>query len=125
MRSSTMAREQAEHFWPWKPKADAVTPSTAESMSGVGVDDDGVLYRPSEDGALDPHLARDHLGGTPVDIEPHFAGTGESNEARLGMADQGIAESCACAGTEVDHAFWETGLFEHFDKFCGDGRRVA
>ena len=71
------------------------------------------------------HLAGNHLGGTPVDIEAHFARTGESNEARLGMADQGIAESCTRAGTEVDHAFRETGLLEHFDKFCGDGRRVA
>src|SRR5215831_8907069 len=26
-----MAREQAEHFWPWNPKAAAVTPSTAAS----------------------------------------------------------------------------------------------
>ncbi len=33
MRSSTMAREQAEHFWPWKPNAAWATPSTAESTS--------------------------------------------------------------------------------------------
>jgi hypothetical protein len=33
MDSSTMAREQAEHFWPLKPKALAATPSTAASRS--------------------------------------------------------------------------------------------
>ena len=31
-----MAREQAEHFWPLKPKALATTPSTAASMSQSG-----------------------------------------------------------------------------------------
>ena len=29
----TMAREQAEHFCPWNPKADTATPSTAASTS--------------------------------------------------------------------------------------------
>ncbi len=33
MGASTMAREQAEHFCPLKPKAEATTPSTAASMS--------------------------------------------------------------------------------------------
>ena len=28
-----MAREHAEHFWPWNPKAACATPSTAESIS--------------------------------------------------------------------------------------------
>ena len=31
--STTIALEQAEHFWPWKPKAEAATPSTAASTS--------------------------------------------------------------------------------------------
>ena len=33
MRSSMMAREQAEHFCPWNPNAETATPSTAESIS--------------------------------------------------------------------------------------------
>jgi len=31
--SRTITREQAEHFWPWKPKAEYTTPITASSRS--------------------------------------------------------------------------------------------
>jgi hypothetical protein len=31
--SLTIAREHAEHFWPWKPNADAATPCAAASRS--------------------------------------------------------------------------------------------
>ncbi len=30
-----MAREQAEHFWPWYPVKEATTPVTASSRSAV------------------------------------------------------------------------------------------
>mmetsp|Transcript_3306 Transcript_3306/g.10319 ORF Transcript_3306/g.10319 Transcript_3306/m.10319 type:complete len:268 (-) Transcript_3306:91-894(-) len=33
--SCTTMREAAEHFWPWKAKADATTPTTASSMSAL------------------------------------------------------------------------------------------
>ena len=70
-----MAREQAEHFWPWKPNADWATPSTAAVDVGVGVDDDGVLAAHLENGALDPDLAgglrgRDLLMSSPTSREP-------------------------------------------------------
>src|SRR5271165_5050618 len=42
MRSSTMAREHAEHFCPLKPKADAATPSTAASKSDFDAAVEGV-----------------------------------------------------------------------------------
>ena len=63
MRSSTMAREQAEHFWPWKPKAACGDAFDGGIDIGVGVDDDGVFAAHFEDGALDPDLARSLRGG--------------------------------------------------------------
>ena len=75
MRSSTMAREHAEHFCPWNPKAACATPSTAEVDVGIGVDDDGVFAAHFEDRALDPDLSGGLRGGdflmcSPTSREP-------------------------------------------------------
>ena len=61
-----MAREQAEHFWPWKPNAAAATPSHGGIEIGIGVHDDGVLAAHFEDRALDPDLALLRLRGARV-----------------------------------------------------------
>ena len=111
-----MAREQAEHFWPLKPKAQATTPSTAASRSAVGVDDDGVLAAHLEDGALDADLAGLGLGGALVDLEADLLGAGEGDEAGLGVGDDGGAEAGAFAGAEVDDAVGQAGLFEQVEE---------
>ena len=57
MRSSTMAREHAEHFCPWNPNAAGADAFDGGVDVGVGIDDDRVLAAHLEDGALDPDLA--------------------------------------------------------------------
>ena len=111
-----MAREQAEHFCPLKPKAEATTPSTAASRSASARDQDRIFAAHFENCALDPDLAGLGLRGALVDFEADGSGAGEGDEAGLGMLDDGVAERRAGAGAEVDHAVGHSGLFEHFDK---------
>jgi hypothetical protein len=92
---------------------------------GIGVDDDGVLAAHFKDGALDPELPGSLRGGSFVDVESDFAGAGEGDVARFGMRDDSIAEAGAGAGTEIHHAFGHADFFQQFDKFGGDGRRIA
>ena len=115
MAASTMTREQAEHFWPLKPKAEAATPSTAASRSAVGVDDDGVLAAEFEDGALDEVLAGLGFGGALVDFEADLLGAGEGDEADLRVLDDGAAELRA-ALDEVDDAGGQAGFFEQREE---------
>ena len=56
------------------------------------------------DDALDPDLPGLHLGRELVDAEADLARAGERDEARLGMAHQGVADRAAAAGHEVEHA---------------------
>ena len=120
-----MAREQAEHFCPWKPNAACATPSTAASMIGVGVDDDRVFAAHFEDGALDPDLAWLLRRGALVDVQTDFARSGERDVARLRMRNDGVAETCAAAGAEVHHALGQAGFFEQLEELRGDRRRIA
>jgi hypothetical protein len=39
-----------------------------------------------------------------VNLQAHFLGAGEGDEAGFGMLDDGVAEARAGAGAEVDHA---------------------
>ena len=71
-----IAREQAEHFWPWKPKALTTTPLAARVEVRVLVDDDGVLAAHLERSArliqIWPSLAlaADSLMRSPTSLEP-------------------------------------------------------
>src|SRR5579862_7640743 len=64
---------------------------------GIGVNDDGVFAAHFEDGALDPYLARGLRGGDFVDVQSDFARSGEGDVTRLGMRDDGIAETGSSA----------------------------
>ena len=92
---------------------------------GIGADEDGVLAAHFENGALDPDLAWPGLGGALVNIETDGLGAGEGDEARPGVLDDGVAEGGAGAGAEVDHAAGHARLFQHFNKFCSNRRRIA
>ena len=83
---------------------------------GISADQDGVFAAHFENGALDPDLAGLGLCGALVNLEADGLGAGESDEARFGMLHNGVAESRAGAGAEVDHAVGHAGLFKHFDK---------
>ena len=65
------------------------------------------------------------FGGALVNLQADRLGPGEGDEAGLGMLDDGVAEGCAGAGAEVDHAGRHARLFQHLDEFGGDGGRVA
>ncbi len=112
MSASTIAREQAEHFCPLKPKALATTPSTRRVEIAVCLDDDRVLAAHLEDRALDEDLAGLGLRGALVDFETDGLRSGEGDEARLRMRDDRAAEARALAGAEVDDAVGQAGLFE-------------
>ena len=63
--------------------------------------------------------------GDLVDVQADFARAGEGDVARLGMRDDGVAETRSGAGTEVDYALGHARFFEQFDKLRGDGGRIA
>src|SRR5579864_6458525 len=92
---------------------------------GVGIDDDRVFATHFENSALDPKLAGCLRGRGFVDVQSHFARTGEGDVARFGVCDDGVAESGSGAGTEIHHAFGHAGFFEQLNKLGGDGGRVA
>ena len=69
MRSSTMAREHAEHFWPWKSEGRLGHAFDGGVDIGVGIDDDRVFAAHFKDGALDPDLAGGLGGGDLVDVQ--------------------------------------------------------
>ena len=93
MRSSTMAREHAEHFCPWNPNAACATPSTAESISASASTMIGVFAAHFENGALDPELAGSLRRRDFVDVQSDFARSSERDIARLRMRDYRIAEA--------------------------------
>ena len=76
-----MAREQALHFWPLKPKAEATTPSTADSRSASDSTMMAVLAAHLEDGAFDELLAGLRFGGGLVDLKADLLAAGEGDEA--------------------------------------------
>ena len=83
---------------------------------GVGADQDGVLAAHLQNRPLQPDLIGFSLGGALVNLQSHFFGTGEGDEAGLGMLDDGVAEAGAGAGAEVDHAGREARLFQYLDR---------
>ena len=120
-----MAREQAEHFWPLNPKAEATTPSTAASRSASAhtrIESLPPISRIVRLIQIWPGCA---LAARSLNVEADGLRAGEGDEARLGMLDDGVAEGCAGAGAEVDHAVGHAGLFKHLDEFGRDGGRVA
>ncbi len=92
---------------------------------GIRVDDDGIFAAHFENRALDPDLAGLRLGGSLVDVEADVAGAGEGDEAGLGMMHDAVAEGGAGAGAEVHYAGWESGFFQSFEEFRGDGGGIA
>ncbi len=80
-----IAREHAEHFWPWKPNADEDDALDRRVEVRVLVDDDRVLAAHLEDRALDPDLSFAHARRGLVDAESDFLGAGERDETRLRM----------------------------------------
>ena len=60
-----------------------------------------------------------------VDFQADGFGSGEGDEARLRVRDDGRAEGGAGAGAEVDDAGGQAGFFEDAEEDGGDGGRVA
>ena len=92
---------------------------------GFGVHDDGVLAAHFQNGALNPNLALLGSGGAMMNAEADVARSGEGDEARFRMLDDGVAKTCARARTEIHDARRHAGFFQNFHKFRGDGWRVA
>ena len=79
--SSTMTREQAEHFWPCVAEGAGDDAVHGLVEVGVVVDDDRVLAAHLGDDALDVVLARRRLGGLAVDEQADAARAGEGDHA--------------------------------------------
>ena len=60
-----------------------------------------------------------------MNVEADFLRSGEGDEARLWVLDDGVAEGRAGAGAEIDHAAGHACFFEHINKARGDGGRIA
>jgi hypothetical protein len=89
------------------------------------VHDHRILAAHLQDGALDPHLPRLRPGRPLVNAQSYLLGAGESDEAGLGMIDQGIAHPAARTRQEIAHPIGQTGLAQNFDVFPGDLGRDA
>ena len=87
-----MAREQAEHFWPLKPKAEATTPSTAASRSASAQTRIESLPPISRIVRLIQIWPGRSFGGALVNLQSYRLGAGEGDEAGFGMLDDGVAE---------------------------------
>jgi hypothetical protein len=113
-----MAREQAEHFWPWKPKAACATPSTASSISASASTMIASLPPISRMVRLIQSwpgccLAALWLMCSPTSREPV-----KRDVARLGMRDDGVSKACAAAGTEVHHALGHAASSSNSTNFA-------
>src|SRR5215469_3022712 len=91
----------------------------------VSIDDDRIFPAHFENRALDPELAWSLIRADLIDMQADFARACESDEARLGMRDDGIAECRSRARTEVHDTFGHAGLFEQFNESGRDRGRVA
>jgi hypothetical protein len=103
-------------FLALKPKSRLSYAFDGGSDVGVGIDDDGVFAAHLENRALNPDLAWALRGGDFVDVQADFARAGEGDVTRLGMCDDGVAETGSGAGTEVHHALGHAGFFKKLDK---------
>ena len=90
-----IAREQAEHFCPLKPNADATTRIDRSVQIGSRANDDGIFAAHFKDGSLDPDLAGLCLRRTLMDFKADALGSGEGDEAGPGIFDNGVAEARA------------------------------
>ena len=125
LRSSTIAREQAEHFCPWNPNAACATPSTAASRSASASTMMASLPPISRIVRLIQIWPGGLRGRTLIDVQSHFARAREGDVAGLRMRHHRISESSARARTEVHHAFRHAGFFQQFDELRRNGRRIA
>ena len=120
-----MAREQAEHFWPLKPKAEATTPSTAASRSAVGADDDRVFAAHLEDGALDPDLAGLVLGGALVDFEADGLEPVKAMKRVFGCSTMALPKLAPEPGQKLTTPAGMPASSSTSTNLRGDGGRVA
>jgi len=120
----TIAREQAEHFCPWNPNAEATTCWTASSKSASSSTTMKSLPPHLQDRSLDEELA---LGGEArllLDSQAHRLRARERDEPRQGVLDDVVAHVRARAGKVLDDAVGEAGLLEDLEEPPGHQGRV-
>ena len=86
------AREQAEHFWPWKPKAAATMPFAASSRSAVSSTMIASLPPISRIARLIQIWPLTTRPAFSEICEADFAGAGERDEPRLRVLDERVAD---------------------------------
>jgi len=88
-----MAREQAEHFCPLKPKAGGRHALDGCVQIGVGAGPESSPCRPSPKIVrFQPDLIGFSLGGALVNLQSNLLGAGEGDEARFGIFDDGVCQ---------------------------------
>ena len=119
-----MAREQAEHFWPLKPKAEATTPSTAASMSASAETMMASLPPISRMVRLMKRWPGWVLAARSWISRPTFLEPVKAMKRTFGAFDEGAA-GFGAALEEVDDAVGQAGLFEEGEEARGDGGGVG
>ena len=92
---------------------------------GVPVYDDGVFATHFDYHPLDPDLSRSNLGGPLVYAQTDLHTAGKSDEAYLGVIDDGVPDFVATAGKIGEHPGGQARLLHHLGEYLTGQGGVA